>query len=322
VWRLVSGFLPGKREKRFLMILEPQAIIDDSGSEPQSRVFVLAGFAGPASAWAAFAVDWRAALDEPPKLDYFKMTEAANFGGQFSRHKGWDETKRDSRLIELTRVIKRHAHLRIQAAVRNDHFDKYIKSLPAPERTLAIDNPYVLLFMQIILAMATFGDQLKIREACDFIFDEQGAFSKAALAWWPNFKTLLDNSTRSDLGKFVGSPPIFRDDKTFLPLQAADLYAWHLRQHYSRNQILIVPPTRVLRQFENMPAISRVYDEPELKRLRAHLLKGGEILAENNPTIPLVHAGRTRAERKRIRKQTKGALSRAVSSTMPPRKPS
>jgi hypothetical protein len=27
-----------------------------------------------------------------------------------------------------------------------------------------------------------------------------------------------------------GDPPIFRDDKTFLPLQAADLYAWHARK--------------------------------------------------------------------------------------------
>jgi hypothetical protein len=304
------------------MILEPQAVIDDSGSEPQSRVFVLAGFAGSAASWANFAVDWRAALDEPPKLDYFKMTEAANFGGQFARDKGWDESKRDDRLIALSGVIKKHAHLRIQAAVRNDHFEKYIKSIPTPERTLAIDSPYVLMFMQIILAMATFGDQLDIREACDFIFDEQGSFSKAALAFWPNFKTLLDISTRSDLGKFVGSPPIFRDDKTFLPLQAADLYAWHMRQHFSRNQVLIVPPSRILRQFENMPAISRVYDEPELKRLRDHLLKGGEIFAANNPTIPLVHAGKTRAERRRVRKQTKGALSHAVWSTTSPRKPS
>jgi hypothetical protein len=304
------------------MILEPQAVIDDSGSEPQSRIFVLAGFAASANAWANFAVDWRAALDEPPKLEYFKMTEAANFGGQFARDKGWDEAKRDDRLISLTRIINKHACLLIHAAVRNDHFEKYIKSIPAPERTLAIDSPYVLMFTQIILAMATGGDQVGIRDACDFIFDEQGAFSKEALAFWPKLKALLDISPRSDLGKFVGSPPIFRDDKTFLPLQAADLYAWQIRQHFSRNQILIMPPSRILRQFENLPAISRVYDEPELKRLRDQLLKGGEIFAANNPTIPLVHAGKTKSERKRVRKQTKGTLSGAVWSTMKPREPS
>jgi hypothetical protein len=188
------------------MILEPQAVIDDSGSEPQSRVFVLAGFAASASAWAHFALDWRAALDESPKLEYFKMTEAANFGGQFDRAKGWDEAKRDDRLISLTRIINKHAHLIIHAAVRNDHFEKYIKSIPAPERSLAIDSPYVLMFTQIILAMATFGDQLQIRDACDFIFDEQGAFSKAALAFWPNLKALLDIPAAIRLGKVCRFP--------------------------------------------------------------------------------------------------------------------
>jgi len=299
------------------MVLNPQAVIDDSGSEPQSRFFILAGFAAPASGWIGFVSDWKAALAEPPGLAYFKMTEAANFGGQFSRSKGWNEANRDDRLITLTRVIKKHASIRIQAGVRNDHFEQYIRSLPAPERRMIIESPYGLLFMQIILAMATFGDRIGIQEPCDFIFDEQGPFGAEALANWPTFRGLLNNSSRSDLSKFVGSTPIFQNDKQFLPLQAADLYAWHLRRHYSRNQFLTVSPDRVLRQFEAMPSISRFYDESELQRLRAHLEKGGQIFAKNNPTIPLVHKGKSRAERKRIRRQTKGALSRAVYSRVP-----
>jgi hypothetical protein len=238
----VSGFLPAKREHRYFMILEPQAIIDDSGSEPQSRVFVLGGFAASAADWARFAIEWQAVLDLPPKLDYFKMAEAANFRGQFSAKHGWTEAKRDKRLRECSQVILNHARIRIQTGTRNDHFEKYIKSLPVPERKLSIDTPYVLLFSQVILAMATFGDQLGIKEPCDFIFDEQKGFSKEALESWITIKTLLAASKRSDLGKFIGSPPIFRDDKHFLPLQAADFYAWHMRQHWSRNQISLFRP--------------------------------------------------------------------------------
>jgi hypothetical protein len=52
----------------------PQAVVDDSGSEPQSRVFVLAGLVSTNAGWAEFANDWRAVLEEPPALDYFKMT--------------------------------------------------------------------------------------------------------------------------------------------------------------------------------------------------------------------------------------------------------
>ena len=105
---------------------------------------------------------------------------------------------------------------------------------------------------------------------------------------------------------------MFRDDKCFPPLQAADLYAWHIRQHWSQNRFLIVPPSRALLRFKDMAVISRFFDEPELIRLRKHLQRGGEIFAANNPAIPLVHAGKTKRERKQVRKRTKGALDRAV----------
>jgi hypothetical protein len=298
-------------------VLFPQAAIDDSGSEPKSQTFMLAGFVAPFGAWLGFSAEWQALLDASPVLHYFKIAEAANLSEQFSRRRGWDERKRDGRVLDFARVIAKYATLRIHASIRNDHFEKYIKSIPAPERKLGSDSPYVLMFMQIILALATTGDRVGLLGPCDFIFDEQGAFGKEALDWWPNFKAILAGSKRSDIGKFVCDRPIFRDEKLFLPLQAADLYAWHIRRHANRSRRLIVPAGVVLRQFDQMPAIGRNYGEAELQRLHAHLLEGGKIFAANNPTIPLVHAGKTKTERRRIRKRTKGALSRAAWSRKP-----
>jgi hypothetical protein len=294
-----------------------QAVVDDSGSEPQSRMFVLAGFVGTPDDWAKFAPEWQAVLDLPPKLDYFKMTEAANLGGQFSRPRGWDESKRDDRVAALCSVIRKYSHLTVQAGVRNDFFAKYINSIPAPERTVMVDTPYVLVFTQIILAMATFGDRVGIDDACQFVFDQQEGFDGYAKMAWSNMKALVDKSARSDLARFVGPEPTFDNDKTFLPLQAADLFAWHVRRHWDRNQVLWFPLCPVLRQFREMGSISRVYDEAELQRLRQVLLKGGEIFAGNNPDIPLVRPGKTMAERKRLRRWTKGALDRAKWSVMP-----
>jgi hypothetical protein len=213
VWRLVSGFPPGKRGRRRMMILNPQAAIDDSGSEPQSPVFIFAGFVTSAERWAAFSTEWQAALDELPRLDYFKMSEAARLQEQFDRKKGWDEVKRDDRLITLTRIINKYAEARIHASMRNDHFEKYVKAIPVPKRKLGTDSPYLMVFMQIVLAMAVAGDRIGVTDPCDFIFDEQGAFSNEVLGWWPTFKELVKNSSKSDLARFVGSPPIFRDDK-------------------------------------------------------------------------------------------------------------
>jgi len=317
IWRLVSGYPPGKRESRGFMILAPQAVIDDTGSEPQSPIFILAGFVTSAERWAAFSGEWQAALDEPPGLEYFKMSQAARLQEQFDRKKGWNEAKRDDRLITLARIIRKYAEVRVHASVQNDAFEKYIKSIPVPERKLGVDSPYILVFMQIILAMATTSSLLGDVAPCDFIFDEQSAFGQEALAWWPEFKRTLDAVSKSDLPRQVGSPPIFRDDKQFLPLQAADLYAWQLRNNHIQNRLLLVPASRVLRQFDDMPMIGRNYGEKELKALRTVLLRGSEAFAANNPSIPLVHAGKTKGERRRIRKKTKGALARAVWTRIP-----
>jgi hypothetical protein len=41
-----------------------------------------------------------------------------------------------------------------------------------------------------------------------------------------------------------------------LPLQAADLYAWHIRKHTDLSRHgLIVPASVVLRQFDKIPMI-------------------------------------------------------------------
>jgi uncharacterized protein DUF3800 len=318
LWRLVSGFPPGKRERRYFMVLFPQAAIDDSGSEPQSPVFILAGFAAPFGAWLNLSGEWQALLDKEPKLDYFKMSEAASLSEQFHPQRGWNERLRDARVLDLANVAAKFAIVRIHTSIKNEHFTKYITSLPMPERKLGNDSPYVLMFMQIILAMATGGTELGMQGACDFIFDEQGAFGREALDWWPNFKQLVNTQRRSDIAKFVGDRPIFRNEQEFLPLQASDLYAWHIRRHAERSQHgLIIPAPPVLRKFDKMAAIGRNYGEAELQRLRAHLVKGGEIFAANNPHIPLHLPGKTKAERKRLRKKTKGALSRASWSRKP-----
>ena len=56
---------------------------------------------------------------------------------------------------------------------------------------------------------------------------------------------------------YIGSPPIFRDDKEFRPLQAADLYAGALRRHAYENQNLYMPMRWELREFQDMQHIER-----------------------------------------------------------------
>ncbi len=294
------------------VLVDPQMAADDSGSEPQSPIFVLAGFIAPAAKWADFAVEWEAALNLSPNLDYFKMTEAANLSGQFSRRMGWDEAKRDDRLVTLTRIIRKYASVRVSAWIRHDDYDTHIKSLKAPIRHLALDSPYVMLLQQLVLAIAVFGDRHGIKDHCDYIFDEQGKLAEEATYWWPQFKWHVDHSTRSDLAKFVGSPPIFRDEKCFLPLQAGDLYAWQIRNQYARNhavpnQTIFAPHSRILGMLDTIPLINREYPTDEVLRLREHLLKAGEQYAKAFPDIPLIGPHADRNDRRKAHKQARKA---------------
>jgi len=294
------------------ILVDPQLAADDSGSEPQSPIFVLAGFVAPAVKWAAFSTDWQAALNEVPKLEYFKMNEAAGMNGQFHKRRGWTEPKRDDRLVTLARIIKKYASVRVSAWIRHDDYETHIRSLPAPVRHLGFDSPYVLLLQQLILAIAVFGDRHGIKTPCDCILDEQGHLAEEALFSWPTFKSLVERSSRSDLAKFVGSPPIFRDEKNFLPLQSGDLYAWQIRNHYVENhrvpnQTIRFSPNRILGILDRIPLINREYPTDEVIRLREHLLKQCDAFAKTFPDVTLLGPHKDPKERRRAHKQARTA---------------
>lgn len=304
---LVSGLPKGKRESRLLMVIERyQAWVDDSGNEPNDKYFVLAGFVARADCWESFSDDWQAALKISPALDYFKMKEAAALNEQFSRRRGWDEGKRDERIELLTGIIQKYAALRIHASIKHAEFDQYIKSLPAISRTLATDHPYLYLAQQLILTTALYQDRLDVHEPCDFIFDKQLGFSAEMAEAWPNFEALVKAQTHRNIGRFLGSEPIYRDDKCFVPLQAADLYAWQIRKfHINSEKVLWAPMTKALLQLESIAYIPRDIRKPELVRLHKYLVEKGKEIATERPDVRLIpYAGkRGRQKMRALRKK-------------------
>ena len=82
-----------------------QGYFDDSGSEPNSQIFVLAGYIHPASGWAEFSDEWSAALKQRPKIKTFKMSHAFSGRGEFS---GIDLEFRKGKVRDLLSVIQKH----------------------------------------------------------------------------------------------------------------------------------------------------------------------------------------------------------------------
>jgi len=203
-------------------VLQLQAVVDDSGKGIKP-VFVLAGFVLSAYQWSVFADHWQAILGARPKIDYFKMQEAATFTGQF---KQFSTQERDEKVAGLAKLVTDYRPLAIKDVMPYEAYERVFKGKIAKR----LDYPYFLSFHEIMGALWRYQYNYDWHpdERVDFIFDEQGKESDLIQRIW----RFTASDVPAAVKKFVGNKPIHRDEKTFLPLQAADLFAWHVRRFY------------------------------------------------------------------------------------------
>lgn len=283
-----------------------QAYIDDSSSEPTGATFVLAGFVSTAPAWLEFADKWQAELDAPPAIEYFKMTEAHALQGQFQ---GWDRAIADARTLRFAKIAQSHALMGLAGGLSVTDFNTHIRSVKLPSRSLATDFPYFGLFAQVILMMAEYQRGHGIQAKCDFIFDEQTGFDRDAVQYWPQ---IVEIAKKAALGSFLGAKPTFKSDRDFLPLQCADMYAWHMRRYFEAYDRGMVEPNEVrdtLIHTQWQPAWMQITHDQQQWMGTKLAAQQAEIMAAN-PGVSLLEAGKPQRKltAKVLRKQAKEAL--------------
>jgi hypothetical protein len=249
------------RNKRWLVIL--QAYIDESGTgnTRQEPYFALAGFISTSENWANFSTEWQKELDNDPPIKCFKMRQAFAKQGPF---KGLNTEDIDQRVTKFIEIIKSYAMVRVSTTIDKRGYDQFIKGkLDIPSE---IDSPYFWCFYQLIYAIIVYQRRHEWNTRIDFIFDEIGKLGPETIRWYPLLKKLATPAAKP----YIGSPPIFRDDEQFLPLQAADLYAWLVRRKLYENKTICMPMLRELKEFHNMQCIERSLSA---KQLSNHVFK-------------------------------------------------
>lgn len=218
---IVSGYSSEVRARKLLVIL--QAYVDDSASDAGDRRLFLAGYVSTAENWAQFSDLWADALAARPSISYLKMSEARALQGEF---RGWRGEDRDRKVRKLANIIRQLRPLSIHASVSRSRVEDILK----PVVPYVISNPYALCFSAIMMPMAAEQARLKTNVPIDFIFDSQEGLGEEARTIY----RLMREAQPEPIRNALSVDPLFRDDKLVMPLQAADMLAWHVRRRYER----------------------------------------------------------------------------------------
>ena len=223
--------------------------MDDSGSEPQSEHFVLAGFLSTADQWQSIGDEWKKICDTAPRIEYFKMSEAMGLRGQFG---GWSRVERDKKVISLSEVIPRSTVIQLCAVMRYRDFSDTIRHLRIyrTQRDLMYEHPYLLLWLTLLRIFYPQWVRMGFREPVNFVFDRQLGFEEPAIVLWRRMVQFAEDSLPAELSNVASNLPCFDDDKEVVPLQLADMHAWAIRRELSKGDAHEKIPAEALKNFE------------------------------------------------------------------------
>lgn len=197
-----------------------QAFVDDSGGKGTTRHFVLAALCGDSESWAEFSNEWRNCLAEKPVVrPVFKMKDAAGLSGAFWR---WDPKDRDEKLRRLCGIINSRPRLFTYSMIDLEAHAKTWALMPGDPPS---KDPYFWPYQNTIMAICHHLWDIGHRERFEIIYDVQMISGPKARIWYPAIQRLMEIKY-PEQAQLLPVDPMFKTDDEFLPLQAADLFAW------------------------------------------------------------------------------------------------
>ena len=207
-----------------------QAFIDDSATP--GGIFVIAGHIATAEVWSNFSKDWEqmlrhGTLNKDNKY-HFKMSEMAS------------NSERMERVEAFYRIIEHYDLLSISCMVDVRSIKQATKRIWCLRANLNFGpytDPFIFVFKALIDSLhANRHEHHGVPDGrIDFIFDNQ-AQKKLILSVWDEFV----EAQKPEIRELFGATPRFEDDNEFLPLQAADLWAWWVREWHEHGNPIVV----------------------------------------------------------------------------------
>lgn len=218
---MVCGYGAQHRSAKVMVMLK--AYFDDSSGDEGSKICILAGVVQRYTVWADFSFAWEAELVRHPSIKYFHMREARSLTGEFA---GWKRVTADAKTKRLAAVAASYSPWTIAAWISRKEHDAILK----PIAPFMLRHSYFSLFYAVILNLVLWNYHRGVNLPIDFVFDQQGPVGAEAALLYEYIKSIQ----KPEIAALLGSSPEFKDDKMVLPLQAADMLAWHVRRRKDR----------------------------------------------------------------------------------------
>lgn len=188
---------------------------DESGT--QKGNFVVAGYIGTAAEWAKFSAEW-----EPLAKKFGRQGRE----GHYAFHMSDMMAFRRGDIAPFYRCIENHKVFPVCFGINERSYKRALGRLTVPGHDLsALGNAFTLLFFCFVSNVTRIIDERKDLfppdGKIDFYFDDRKEKGLILREW--------DRFTASSSEKFrnrLGPAPRFEDDNDFMPLQAADFWAW------------------------------------------------------------------------------------------------
>lgn len=196
-----------------------QVFTDDSTTKRDN--FVLAGYIATAEEWLDFSNEWTPLARQWGTLQkdgnyIFKMADMAS------------NPERMERVPAFYRVIENHALAAFSFGINRQSFKRALSRISVKGVDLQktkLSNAYHLLFNFVVANLTglvnSHPESFPMSERIDFYFDQQTE-KKMILNAWEDF---VERSS-DDFKQRLGATPRFERDTDFMPLQAADFWAW------------------------------------------------------------------------------------------------
>lgn len=194
---------------------------------------VLAGLSSPDDGWGDFEQEWNRILaNRNPRASYMHMTDAKALQGDFSRDKGWDESKVNQLINDLvlflSRQDKKAFHAFVSALDARAHAKLAALGVNIEKPELICTETCVghtVVWAQVYCP--SIGIELR---TMDFFFDRGEKFQ-----YYFEEGRRRGKKKKAEMWSLVNTiAPV--DMKLTPGVQAADIFAWAARYHYTEKQ--------------------------------------------------------------------------------------